>query len=365
MHMADALLSPAVGAAFWAGTVGAIAYSARELKENPDEKLVPLMGVLGAFIFAAQMINFTIPGTGSSGHLGGGMILAIILGPYAAFIVMASVLTVQALFFADGGLLALGCNIWNLGIYPCFIAYPFIYRPLVRAAGTPRRIAVAALLSGVVALQLGAFSVVIETLLSARSELPFGAFALVMQPIHLGIGLIEGLATAGVINFFRVARPEILDSVISAQPLPAEASLRRVLSGLLLFALLTGGMLSWFASSDPDGLEWSIEKVLDKPSLPEEESGIAHALKKIQEKTSFLPEYGFRKAEEAPEKAGVEQSNGTGKGGKIRHAIATGTSLAGVLGSALVLGLIFLLGFAIRVARKNKSSENMTGHDIR
>ncbi len=140
MHMADALLSPAVGATFWAGTLGTIAYCSKKLKENMDEKLIPLMGVLGAFIFAAQMINFTIPGTGSSGHLGGGMILAIILGPYAAFIVMASVLTVQALFFADGGLLALGCNIWNLGIYPCFIAYPLIYKPLVKAGSAPKRI---------------------------------------------------------------------------------------------------------------------------------------------------------------------------------------------------------------------------------
>jgi len=83
MHMADALLSPAVGATFWAGTLGVISYCSKKLKENPDEKLIPLMGVLGAFIFAAQMINFTIPGTGSSGHLGGGIILAIILGPYA------------------------------------------------------------------------------------------------------------------------------------------------------------------------------------------------------------------------------------------------------------------------------------------
>src|SRR5512135_3531150 len=89
MHMADALLSPEVGATFWAGTLGAITYCSKKLKENMDEKLIPLMGVLGAFIFAAQMINFTIPGTGSSGHLGGGMILAIVLGPYAAFLTMA------------------------------------------------------------------------------------------------------------------------------------------------------------------------------------------------------------------------------------------------------------------------------------
>src|SRR5574340_291504 len=151
MHMADALLSPAVGATFWAGTLGAIAYCSKKLKENMDEKMIPLMGVLGAFIFAAQMINFTIPATGSSGHLGGGMILAIVLGPYAAFLVMSSVLTVQALFFADGGLLGLGCNIWNLGMYPCFIAYPLIYKPLVGDGNNPNKILIAALVSGVVA----------------------------------------------------------------------------------------------------------------------------------------------------------------------------------------------------------------------
>src|SRR5512133_3669251 len=133
MHMADALLSPAVGGAMWTVTAGLAAYSAKKVQKNLDEKKVPLMGVLGAFIFAAQMINFTIPATGSSGHLGGGMILAILLGPHAAFITMASVLTVQALFFADGGLLALGCNLFNLGVFTCFIAYPLVYR---RLAGT-------------------------------------------------------------------------------------------------------------------------------------------------------------------------------------------------------------------------------------
>src|SRR5512139_2440573 len=160
MHMADALISPAVGGTLWAATAGLIGYSSRKVKQDMDDRRIPLMGVLGAFIFAAQMINFTIPGTGSSGHLGGGMILAIILGPYAAFIVMASVLTIQAFFFADGGLLALGCNIWNLGVYPCFIAYTLIYRPFVRSGSTPKKIVIASLISCVVALQLGACSVV-------------------------------------------------------------------------------------------------------------------------------------------------------------------------------------------------------------
>jgi len=163
MHMADALLSPVVGATMWTGSVAAIGYSSKKLKENIDNKTIPLMGVMGAFVFAAQMINFTIPGTGSSGHIGGGMILAVILGPYAAFLAMASILTVQALFFADGGLLALGCNIWNLGIYPCFLLYPLVYKPIAGEGKDARRIAVAAIISVVIALQLGAFSVVLET----------------------------------------------------------------------------------------------------------------------------------------------------------------------------------------------------------
>ena len=108
MHMADALISPAVGIAGWAGAAAVAAYAAAKLKKTATlEKTVPMMGVLGAFVFAAQMINFTIPGTGSSGHLGGGLLLSILLGPHAAFLALTSVLTVQALFFADGGLLHL------------------------------------------------------------------------------------------------------------------------------------------------------------------------------------------------------------------------------------------------------------------
>lgn len=95
MHMADALLSPAVGGTLWVATATTIAFCAKKVQRDLDDRKIPLMGVLGAFIFAAQMINFTIPATGSSGHLGGGMILAILLGPSAAFLTIASVLTVQ------------------------------------------------------------------------------------------------------------------------------------------------------------------------------------------------------------------------------------------------------------------------------
>ena len=95
MHMADALISPVVGGTMWAASAGLIGYCSKKVKDDLDDARIPLMGVVGAFIFAAQMINFTIPGTGSSGHLGGGMILAILLGPHAGFLTMASVLSMS------------------------------------------------------------------------------------------------------------------------------------------------------------------------------------------------------------------------------------------------------------------------------
>ncbi len=346
MHMADALLSPDVGAAFWVGTIAAIGYASKKLKENIDDKMIPLMGVLGAFIFASQMINFTIPGTGSSGHLGGGMILTILLGPYAAFLVMASVLTVQAFFFADGGLLALGCNIWNLGIYPCFIAFPFIYKPLAGDGNPPRKILIAALVSGIVGLQLGAFSVVLQTVLSGKSELPFGTFLMLMQPIHLGIGIVEGFVTAGVINYVRTVRPEMLDSVVNARPLDAGVSVKKVLIAFSVLAIITGGALSWFASTHPDGLEWSIEKVFGKSELPEQEQGIAGTLKGVQERTAFLPDYNFKQ-----EKKEGEQKEGPA----AWPGIESGTSVAGIVGSAIVLGMIVLIGMGIRSLRGKRT----------
>src|SRR5512138_3185630 len=101
MHMSDALLSPAVGGTLWAAAAGLVAASARRVERDPDPRRAPLMGVMGAFVFAAQMVNFSIPGTGSSGHLGGGLLLAALVGPEAACLVLCSGLGVQALFFAD------------------------------------------------------------------------------------------------------------------------------------------------------------------------------------------------------------------------------------------------------------------------
>lgn len=343
--MADALLSPTVGGTFWAASIGGIAYSVKKLKENMDDKMVPLMGVLGAFVFAAQMINFTIPATGSSGHLGGGLLLSAILGPYAAFIVMASILTIQALFFADGGLLALGCNIWNMGFYTCFIAYPLIFKPMANLANG-KKLFLASLLAAVVGLQLGAFSVVIETILSGKTELPFSTFVLLMQPIHLAIGIVEGIITAAVINFIRVSRPEILESVMFQKALPDSLSMKKIIIAFAALAIVTGALLSWFASTNPDGLEWSIEKTYGKPELPEQDSGIVKVLKNLQEKIAFLPDYTFKKQEKEEPKSGDVQKE------EQYPSVDVGTSLSGVLGSIFVLLVVFGTGFLIKSFKK-------------
>ena len=343
MHMADALLSPTVGGAMWAGTLGTIVYCARKLKEKMDEKMVPLMGVLGAFIFAGQMINFTIPGTGSSGHIGGGMLLAILLGPYASFLVIASVLMVQALFFADGGLLALGANIWNLGIYPCFIAYPLIYRTIIRQKMSPIRITIATILSVVIGLQFGALSVVLETKMSGITELPLSTFLLLMQPIHLAIGLIEGFATAGIVIYVRTLRPDIVDDLEGVKVLSSGRSLKKVLIVMAVLAVITGGAFSWFASTHPDGLEWTIEKIYGKPEIPEKENPIKESLSKLQEKTAVLPDYSL-------------PSKGEQESKPAWPAVDSGTSLSGIIGAIMVLGLILLFGIGIKILRKHREN---------
>ncbi len=343
MHMADALLSPSVGITFWASAIGALVFAAKRLKENLEERLIPLMGVLGAFVFAAQMVNFAIPATGSSGHIGGGMLLAILLGPYAAFIVMASILSVQALFFADGGLLALGCNIWNLGFYTCFIAYPLIYKPLTMKMNSKRRILFASVLSVVTGLQLGALSVVIQSFLSGRTELPFGTFLMLMQPIHLAIGLVEGLVTAGIISYIANTRPDIIQSVSSPMQLSLERSLRKILLIFAVLTVITGGILSWFASNNPDGLEWSIEKTYGRAELPEKNNNITATLKRLQEKTAFLPDYSLKMSEEVREKESVSTW------------VDPGTSLSGIIGAVIVLGFTVVIGFGIRLMRRKRS----------
>jgi cobalt/nickel transport system permease protein len=318
MHMADALISPGVGGTMWAASAAVLGYSSRKVSRDADTGRTPLMGVLGAFVFAAQMINFSIPGTGSSGHLGGGLLLAMLLGPHAAFLTMASVLTVQALFFADGGLLALGCNIFNLGFLTAYVAYPLLVRPLLAGKASQGRHALALMAGAMVGLQLGAFGVVLETVLSGRTELPFRTFVLAMQPIHLAIGLVEGAVTIAVVSFLAKARPEMVES--------KAGSPFRGLLVLGVLTLLVGGVLSWWASSDPDGLEWATQRITGQAELQEPETPFHAGLAGFQKSTAFLPDYSFKNVE-----------------GESR----SGTSTAGIVGGLITLALAAGLGFVL------------------
>lgn len=341
MHMADALVSPAVGGSMWAISAALIGACSRQVGRHLDERKIPLMGVLGAFIFTAQLINFSIPGTGSSGHLGGGLLLAILIGPAAAFLTIASVLVIQALFFADGGLLALGCNIFNLGFWPALLAYPLIYRRLAGSHPSQIRLAVATILAAVVGLQLGSLGVVVETTLSGLVTLPFKTFLVLMQSIHLVIGIVEGLATALVIFFIDRSRPDILTD---SRPdrLQGALTLRPVLATLLGLAILVGGILSWFAAEQPDGLEWSLAKS-SRPEPAFNQQGPVHrTLTDIQSRMALLPEYALPvKSDNHPEATMIPGEKRLGR------------SLSGLAGGAATLALCLLAG---TLARKRFAS---------
>lgn len=287
MHMADALVAPAIAASMYTASSVTAGISIHKVRRENDFRKVPVMGIMSAFVFAVQIVNFTIPGTGSSGHFSGGLLLSILLGPYAGFLSMISVLVIQCLIFADGGLLALGCNIWNMAFYPCFIGYLLIYRPLAGKSMKSGRILTASVISSLVSLQLGAFSVVLETMFSGISALSFGQFLTLMQPIHLLIGLVEGLITAAVIRFIGNVRPELL---IQREGIN-KVSFQSLLVIFAVMTMLGAGGLSLTASEHPDGLEWSIQKITGSAEMESEASEVNKAAAGIQEKTAVFPEY--------------------------------------------------------------------------
>jgi cobalt/nickel transport system permease protein len=347
--MADALLAPAVAATMYVASGATAGVSVHKLRKDDEAQKLPVMAVTAALVFAGQMINYTIPGTGSSGHMCGGMLLSALLGPFAGFLSMVVILAIQCLFFADGGLMALGANIWNMAFYGCFVGYFLIWHPIMRSGwfgagkkGGRARIIAASVIGCIVTLQLGAFSVVVETSLSGITELPFGAFAALMQPIHLAIGLVEGLITAAVLLFVYESRSELLQDVQTAKGEKAKSSLKSVVAVLAVVVLLVGGGLSLLASANPDGLEWALfgnaeEGYSENMGLDEEAFGVeskaADTAGAIQEKTSFLPDYAFA-------------DNDT----------PVGTTVSGVVGSAMVAGVAILICLAGGFFRKKKTA---------
>ncbi|MDE7412541.1 MAG: energy-coupling factor ABC transporter permease [Muribaculaceae bacterium] len=285
MHMADALVSPAVAGVAGVAAVGLIAVASHKVKEIKRDDIVPLMGVLGAFVFAAQMINFTIPGTGSSGHIIGGVLLYALVGPWAAFITLCSVLIIQCLIFADGGMLALGCNIINMAAMSCLVAAPLIYKRIYSGGrGHAKwRIWVGSVTASVIGLELGALLVSLETELSGVTALPFGNFLGLMSSIHLVIGICEGVATAVVLTFVESYNPDMLFNYF-VDKTDRKINGRRwknVIWAFVVIAIIMAIGFTWIASENPDGLEWSIGKITGDTEL-----GVASI-----PSTAFMPDY--------------------------------------------------------------------------
>jgi len=206
MHIPDGFVNVGTAAVTYVGAAGAVAYSVRRTNQELHERQVPLMGVMAAFIFAAQMINFTVVG-GTSGHLLGGALAAILLGPWVGTLVIASVLVVQALLFQDGGLLALGANTLNMAVVGVWCGYG-LYVLLRRVVVGRSSLWVAGFASAWASVVVAAALAAVELAISGMA--PLGVVLPAMVGVHALIGIGEGLITTGVLAFLAATRRDLL-----------------------------------------------------------------------------------------------------------------------------------------------------------
>ena len=251
MHIPDGFLSIPVSIVFWVISIVVIGIALRKVSASLQERQVPLMGVLAAAIFAGQMLNFSVTG-GTSGHLLGAALAVILLGPWAAVLVMTSVVAVQALVFQDGGMIVLGANLFNMAVVGVFVShavYSLLSRLLRKAA---RGIFVAGFLSAWTSIFIASLACALELAVSGIS--PANIAVPAMALIHALIGVGEGLITVGALAFLYAARRDLLTGNE-----PAQAGSRGIVVGGLAIAALLA-VLSPLASSHPDGLEWVAEQ---------------------------------------------------------------------------------------------------------
>jgi len=242
MHIPDGFLNLYVSIVCWIITTILISMAVSRTNKSLGEKQVPLMGVMAAFIFAAQMINFPVAG-GTSGHLLGGALAAIMLGPWAGMLVMTAVIAVQGLLFQDGGLLVMGANILNMGLVTCAIGYG-LYRS-VSGANRILKLSVAGIAAWL-SVMAGAFFTALQLWLSGTSQLQVVIPAMLF--VHALIGLGEAVITVAAISFVLQARPDLLDENSES----AKGSKGWIVAGIATSLIVV--FLSPLASTDPDGL---------------------------------------------------------------------------------------------------------------
>lgn len=311
MHIPDGFLSTIVSLALWLVSALVVGYSLKRVGEDLGERQVPLMGVLAAAIFAGQMLNFTVAG-GTSGHLMGAALASILLGPWAAILVMTSVVSIQALIFQDGGLLALGANIFNMGIVGVAVSYAF-YRTVLRIFGEHRLSMFAGgFLAAWVSIVVASLAVALQLALSGAS--PANVAVPAMAGIHALIGIGEGLITVGALALIYGARRDLLKAGAAQAPRGA-----LVWGAGLLFALGLA-VASPLASSHPDGLEWVAEQqgFLDLAQAPRFE---------------IIPDYLLP--------------------GVSGEALAT--ILAGIVGTLIVFGVTLLVAYSRRQEKADRA----------
>lgn len=245
MHIPDGFLSVQVSIILWLVTMGVIGYAIKRVSADLGERQVPVMGVLAAAIFAGQMLNFAVAG-GTSGHLIGAAIATMLLGPWASMLVLTCVISIQALLFQDGGLLALGANIFNMAIVGVTVAY-MVFRTVRRLTRDQSwSIFAGGFLAAWMSVEVAALGTALELSLSGTS--PANIAIPAMGSVHALIGIGEGMITVGALAFIRASRRDLLKADSSAQP---GGSLVWVI-GLLLACVLA--VASPLASRHPDGL---------------------------------------------------------------------------------------------------------------
>jgi cobalt/nickel transport system permease protein len=343
MHMANELLSVPVATGTLALAGASIGFISAKARDVITSEKLPLMGVLGAFVFAGQMVNFPLPAMpGTSGHLIGAVLLAIILGPHPGAIVVTSVVIVQCLIFQDGGLLALGCNIINMAVVPAYLGY-YIYNFLAGQNPSSGRLYLATVLACFIGIEAAAALVPIQATLSGVLDVPFTTFLGTMLSVHAVIGLCEGVITVAVLGYIQQVRPDV---VAVAVPGKARLTRKSLLWTLAAATVVVAAGLSLMASEMPDGLEWSYAERPDDPDfkpLVNNENPAIEAADKLQAEYSALPDYSRRAAP-------------IGKTQQAETTAAKGwTSFAGVLGAAITMVLTWL---AARLLRKKDLAVN-------
>lgn len=305
MHIPDGFLSVAVSVVLWGISILLIAIALRKVSQTLNEKDVPLMGVLAAAIFAGQMLNFAVTG-GTSGHLLGAALAAIVLGPWPAVLVMTAVVSTQALIFQDGGLLALGANLFNMAAIGVAVGYSVYWLVQRLSGGQKWGLFVGSFAAGWMSIFIASLAAALQLALSGTS--PANIAVPAMAGIHALIGIGEGLITLGAVSFLFAVRRDL----VLVQPGKTSGSARGILVGGSFITLLLAAA-SPLASSNPDGLEWVAEQ---KGFIDTAQSSLFN----------IIPDYVM---------PGIQN-----------EAVATIT--AGVIGAVIVVGVMYMVGAARR-----------------